>query len=163
MKTRLIDADKLVDSLRASMNHGRETFPVDLIVEAIDEQPTTKYIEQISRDDIEDICFKLTCYYIATTELYDRSLTDERSQYDKTEAFIYSDPRIRRMSNKNSILTYKMILTIAEHKFGISRLAFNRNYREQLKRCCNLSAQGWIDQYNFLCENGEMDFIEECL
>ena len=78
MKTRLIDADKLVDSLRASMNHGRETFPVDLIVEAIDEQPTIKYIEQISRDDIEDICFKLTCYYIATTELYDRSLTDER-------------------------------------------------------------------------------------
>ena len=53
MKTRLIDADKLVDSLRASMNHGRETFPVDLIVEAIDEQPTTKYIEQISRDDID--------------------------------------------------------------------------------------------------------------
>ena len=48
MKTRLIDADKLVDSLRASMNHGRETFPVDLIVEAIDEQPTIKYIEQIS-------------------------------------------------------------------------------------------------------------------
>ena len=55
MKTRLIDADKLVDSLRASMNHGRETFPLDLIVEAIDEQPTTKYIEQISRDDIEDM------------------------------------------------------------------------------------------------------------
>ncbi len=33
MKARLIDADKLIDSLRASMNHGRETFPVDLIVE----------------------------------------------------------------------------------------------------------------------------------
>ena len=114
MKTRLIDADKLVDSLRASMNHGRETFPVDLIVEAIDEQPTTKYIEQISRDDIEDICFKLTCYYIATTELYDRSLTDERRVEDNTEAFTYSDPRIRRLSNKNAILTYKMIQTIAE-------------------------------------------------
>ena len=78
MKARLIDADKLIDSLRASMNHGRETFPVDLIVEAIDEQPTIKYIEQISKDNIEDICFKSTCYYIATTELYDRSLTNER-------------------------------------------------------------------------------------
>lgn len=89
MKTRLIDADKLVDSLRASMNHGRETFPVDLIVEAIDEQPTTKYIEQISRDDIEDICFKLTCYYIATTELYDRSLTDERRVVQKYEPKLY--------------------------------------------------------------------------
>jgi hypothetical protein len=144
MKTRLIDADKLVDSLRASMNHGRETFPVDLIVEAIDEQPTTKYIEQISRDDIEDICFKLTCYYIATTELYDRSLTDERRVEDNTEAFTYSDPRIRRLSNKNAILIY----------------VFNRSYKEQLKRCGNLSAQGWIDKYNFLCENGEMDFIK---
>lgn len=163
MKTRLVDADKLVDSLRASMNHGRETFPVDLIVEAIDEQPTIKYIEQISRDDIEDICFKLTCYYIATTELYDRSLTDERRVEDNTEAFTYSDPRIRRLSNKNAILTYKMIQTIAEYKFGISRLVFNRSYKEQLKRCGNLSAQGWIDKYNFLCENGEMDFIEECL
>ena len=49
MKTRLIDADKLVDSLRASMNHGRETFPVDLIVEAIDEQPTTIYRTNIQR------------------------------------------------------------------------------------------------------------------
>ncbi len=35
---RLIDADKLIDSLRASLNHGRETFPVDLIVEAIENQ-----------------------------------------------------------------------------------------------------------------------------
>lgn len=35
---RLIDADKLIDSLRASLNHGCETFPVDLIVEAIENQ-----------------------------------------------------------------------------------------------------------------------------
>lgn len=35
---RLIDADKLIDSLRASMNYGDETFPVNLIVEAIEEQ-----------------------------------------------------------------------------------------------------------------------------
>lgn len=35
---RLIDADKLIDSLRASMNYGDETFPVNLIVEAIEDQ-----------------------------------------------------------------------------------------------------------------------------
>lgn len=51
MKPRLIDADKLIDSLRASMNHGRETFPVDLIVEAIDEQPIIEYTEQMSEDN----------------------------------------------------------------------------------------------------------------
>ena len=81
-------------------------------------------------------------------------MTDERRVEDNTEAFTYSDPRIRRLSNKNAILTYKMIQTIAEYKFGISRLVFNRSYKEQLKRCGNLSAQGWIDKYNFLCENG---------
>ena len=51
MKPRLIDADKLIDSLRASINHGRETFSVDLIVEAIDEQPTIEYTEQMSEDN----------------------------------------------------------------------------------------------------------------
>lgn len=51
MKIRLIDADKLIDSLRASMNHGRETFSVDLIVEAINEQPTIEYTEQMSEDN----------------------------------------------------------------------------------------------------------------
>lgn len=117
--------------------------------------------KQISKDNIEDICYKLTCYYVASTELYDRSLTDERRTEDKTEAFIYSDHRVRRLSSKNSILIYKMILTIAENKFGISQFTFNKNYREQLKRHGNLSDHGWIDQYNFLCENGEMDFIEE--
>lgn len=34
--------------------------------------------EQISKDNIEDICYKLTCYYVASTERYDRSLTDKR-------------------------------------------------------------------------------------
>lgn len=35
-----------------------------------------------------DIYFKFVCFYQAMTELYDRGLTDERSQCDKTEAFI---------------------------------------------------------------------------
>ena len=27
----------------------------------------------------------------------------------------------------------------------------------------SFSAQGWIDTYNYLCENGEMDIVEEIL
>lgn len=35
----MIDEKKLIESLRASLNTGRETFPIDLIVECIEEQP----------------------------------------------------------------------------------------------------------------------------
>ena len=35
----MIDEKKLIESLRASLNTGRESFPVDLIVECIEEQP----------------------------------------------------------------------------------------------------------------------------
>ena len=35
----MIDEKKLIESLRSSLNTGRETFPIDLIVECIEEQP----------------------------------------------------------------------------------------------------------------------------
>lgn len=108
---------------------------------------------------IQDICFKLACYYMATTELYDRTLTDKRSEYDKTEAFICNSLD-RSLSNKNAIQTYKNVIKIAECVFKISRHVFIENFRQQIKTKY-FSAQGWIDQYNFLCENGEMDFIAE--
>ena len=39
-------------------------------------------------NNYEDIYFLLHCLYNAKTELYDRTLTDMRSRYDPTEAFI---------------------------------------------------------------------------
>ena len=45
----MIDENKLIESLRASLNTGRETFPVELIVECIEEQP--KVGEWISYSD----------------------------------------------------------------------------------------------------------------
>ena len=35
----MIDEKKLIESFRASLNTGRETFPIDLIVECIEAQP----------------------------------------------------------------------------------------------------------------------------
>lgn len=35
----MIDEKKLIESFCASLNTGRETFPIDLIVECIEEQP----------------------------------------------------------------------------------------------------------------------------
>lgn len=34
----MIDEKKLIESFRASLNTGRETFPIDLIIECIEEQ-----------------------------------------------------------------------------------------------------------------------------
>ena len=42
--------------------------------------------------------------YNASTELYDRTLTDMRSPYDPTEAFIYG--RYKSLSNANAKRTY---------------------------------------------------------
>ena len=39
-------------------------------------------------NNYEDIYFLLHCLYNAKTELYDRTLTDMKSRYDPTEAFI---------------------------------------------------------------------------
>lgn len=37
---RLIDADKLIKTFQGSMNTAKETFDINLIYEAIDDQPT---------------------------------------------------------------------------------------------------------------------------
>ncbi len=108
-----------------------------------------------------DMCFKLICYYKATTEMFDRTLTDERSMYDKTEAFVDSNNTVRKLSNKNAINTYKKVLEIA-NSFRISSDLFNKEYKNQLK-LNHFSAQDWIEQYNLLCKNGEMDIILRCL
>ena len=113
-------------------------------------------------NNIEDICFKLICCYMTITELFDRALTDGRSKNDPTEAFIDSNPTIKNLSKENAFFTYKTLSKIAKSKFNISPHIFYENLKKQIK-INKLSAQGWIDQYNFLCENGEMDFIKECL
>ena len=35
----MIDEKKLIEAFRASMDTGRESFPIDLIIECIEEQP----------------------------------------------------------------------------------------------------------------------------
>ena len=49
---RLIDADKLKDAINNSLNTGRETFPAEIMYEAIDAQPTAydpdKVVEQLN-------------------------------------------------------------------------------------------------------------------
>ena len=50
---RLIDADKLKDTINNSLNTGRETFAAEIIYEAIDDQPTAydpdKVVEELEK------------------------------------------------------------------------------------------------------------------
>ena len=58
---RLIDADLLIESIQATLNMGRESFPACLFCEVIDEQPVAfdveKVIGKLKRDKfIESEC-----------------------------------------------------------------------------------------------------------
>lgn len=102
-----------------------------------------------------DIYFKLACFYQAKTELYDRTLTDLRGRFDSTSAFIIGDNR--KYSNAYALRLYNYVIYFAERVLKIPRNVFVPNFRKYLNN--PLSAQEWIDTYNYLVENGEMDFI----
>jgi hypothetical protein len=97
--------------------------------------------------------YKLCVFYHAITEIYDRELTDLRSPYDPTEAFVGGQER--HLSNAYAKLTRRFVYKVAD-RLGMSsrrKLSDFDYYR--------FSAQGWIIEYNRLKENGEMDFIYE--
>jgi len=114
--------------------------------------------ENADMDEIERNVFKLCCYYHAKTELYDRALTDERSKHDPTEAYL-DDPLGKSFSNKYAIKLREEITDFAERVLKIQRSDFRKMFREQ--SMCHYSAQGWIDLYKHLEENGEMDFLHK--
>ncbi len=102
-----------------------------------------------------DDYLKAKCFYYAKTELYDRTLTNLRSQYDPTEAYIEGENR--KLSNKyafNLYLKIKQIFYKNNNYFYIERWeSCDSSYK-------SLSAQGWIDMYNSLDKKGELDFIK---
>ena len=53
--------------------------------------------------------YKLACLYMGLTEMYDRSLTDERSHFDNTEAFV-ANHHIYHLSQKYSCSIRKSII-----------------------------------------------------
>lgn len=61
---RLIDADLLIESIQATLNMGRESFPACLFCEVIDEQPIAFDVDEVVRQ-IKDIKEK---EYVACTD-----------------------------------------------------------------------------------------------
>lgn len=116
-------------------------------------------VEPWQDDEIQKTVFKLCCYYHAITELYDRTLTDKRSAHDETEAFLCDDSQ-RSLSNKYALELRGQIYDFAKKELNIRPDIFGKMFKKQSQQC-HYSAQGWIDMYNHLRENGEMEFLNE--
>lgn len=111
--------------------------------------------------DYEDIYFLLHVLYNAKTELYDRILTDMRSRYDPTEAFI--NAYNKKWSDWYAINLYKKCYKCIE----LATLKpFNNEKWINYKWRYKFSAQGWINLYlQLLQENRYEDWImkETCI
>lgn len=110
-----------------------------------------------------DIYFKFVCFYQALTELYDRGLTDERSPYDKTAAYVEGRSReYKRYSNWYAERLYNQVV---EYIRNITNRPFDmRRWKKAIRQ--RYSTQGWIDVFErFKSENDEiiMDMIEKIL
>ena len=107
----------------------------------------------IGMSEEDYLWYKLCVYYQANTELFDRTLTDLRSPYDPTEAYVQG--RERSLSNENANRIRRLVNEVA---IGIPAHIKSRGLNDGKYR---YSAQDWIDEYNRLVDAGEMDFINE--
>lgn len=82
--------------------------------------------------------YKLACLYMGLTEMYDRSLTDERSRFDNTEAFV-GNQHIYHLSQVYSCYVRKSIIN--------TYFVMWSDVREEIKKHCRYSAQQWVDEY----------------
>ena len=87
-----------------------------------------------------NLSYMLACLYMGATEEYDRSLTDERSRYDPTEAFstYYND--MKSYSNGYAIRLRHKIM----EEYGA---CIWKDIRSEIQNHSNYSAQNWVDEY----------------
>ena len=90
-----------------------------------------------------DEIYLMACEYMAKTEMYDRSLTNCRSTWDKTEAFL-DNPRVRRLSYEYAAQLRKYYSEICG---GTWQFIHN-----EIHKHTEYSAQMWIDEYYRLKE-----------
>lgn len=104
------------------------------------------------------LAYKLACYYMGKAELYDRTLTDVKSPYDPTEAFL-ADSTHRRLSaiylNKINNVIKKIIIYSNDFYLDFD------DVREEIQNHSNYSAQDWVMEYETFLKDGEYDFIEK--
>ena len=103
-----------------------------------------------SENDIfNDIYFKMHCLYNVKTEAYGKTLTDMRSRYDPTEAYITE--KVRSSSNFNAMRVYQFC--VYEIERATKKSFDSKLWRDSIRGYQGLSAQGWIDLYKYLVKN----------
>lgn len=85
-----------------------------------------------------DLSYSLACLYMGMTEEYDRQLTDMRSRYDPTEAFLYCN-EIHLESNRYAAFVRNKIMK--------DYCVLWEEIQNEIRRHNNYSAQHWIDEY----------------
>jgi len=85
-----------------------------------------------------DLSYALACLYMGMTEEYDRSLTDKRSKYDPTEAFLCCN-KTRSESNRYAAFVRNKIMK--DYCIGWKEI------QSEICRHNNYSAQHWINEY----------------
>ena len=100
-------------------------------------------------DIFNDIYFKMHCLYNAKTEAYDRTLTDMRSRYDPTEAYITEN--VRHLSNSNAMRVYQFC--VCEIERATKKSFDSKLWRDSIRGYQRLSAQGWIDLCKYVVKN----------
>ena len=103
----------------------------------------------------------MLCFYNTKTEEYYRGLTELRSPYDPTEAYITGENR--SLSNWYAQKLWSFIINTVSTKINIPKSMTEMYLREARGWRKSYSAQGWIDTYHYLCKNGEMDIVEEII
>lgn len=105
----------------------------------------------------QDIYFKFVCFYMSMSEMYDRGLTDKRSPYDETEAYITGESR--KYSTWYSKRLYDHIVKYIEQA---TKSPFDiRRWKKEMQRIH--SAQGWINAFDRLKNEGDeiiLDMLE---
>lgn len=82
--------------------------------------------------------YRLACLYMGMTEKYDRSLTDVRSRYDPTEAFLYCND-IRSESNRYAAFVRNKIMK--------DYCILWKEIQSEIRRHNTFSSQNWVDEY----------------
>lgn len=107
--------------------------------------------EPWEKDTIELVYEKMAYFYHAKCEIYDRSLTEIRSQYDNTEAFVIGENK--RYSIYYSIQLRKKISKWYEDKYNIP---FEINiWKKSINVLKRFSAQQIIDIYEHFLNNND--------
>lgn len=103
---------------------------------------------------MNDLYYKVCCYWNAKTEIYDSILADGFTYFN--ESYIFN-PKLRGYSAKYS----RQIFLFCQH---VLICECDKPFDENLWKNINNnrhSARQWMKEYERLNSNGELDFIEK--